>query len=177
MKTIEIDCFVHSLSELSLKQVIDVDRGVYVLWNGLARKSPSYVGQGRLMHRIPKFVDDAERGKGDVDGFVILPRDGLNMSDERRTAVLKSLERALLDAAQRLGRTPRYNQDPGVLSGFRWLIRFTKFEADCVTINIIGPNPLDKPGGAQARDQVRCCIYRFDEDRDLDSTGIHWPTH
>lgn len=175
MNEIQIECDVRDLDDVSLQEIIHFDRGVYVLWNGMAKKRPSYIGQGRILHRIPKFLDDEERARGDVRGFVLIPRCWRKTSYERETRILTSIERSLLDVSRHRGSFPRHNYDQGALSGFKWLIRYSEGNSLCIKISFHGPDPLLSPSdGTSERVGCRCSSHYFGHDRELERFVYDW---
>lgn len=135
----------------------------------------SYIGQGRVLHRIPRFVDDEKRGRGPVRGFVLVPRRWRETSCVRYSKMLMAVERSLLDVATKLRKFPRHNSDNGALAGFRWLLERASSSLNSVEVAFFGPDPLVCPEQQGTElDGYRFSSHIFGGDFELDDLVYHW---
>ncbi len=134
MHVINVD--FQRLSDLAVPDLLG-ELGVYVLWDGLAKARPTYIGEGNILRRL---VEHDDRFTRPLDGFAaVLSRPDIPW--QRAKAAGTIVEAMLLSVAKQTDRTPSVNVAPGQLRALDDIFR----QHGTVRINVSGMDPLRPP--------------------------------
>ena len=129
-----IDVEFMPMHEISVGECLGMT-GVYVLWSMNARERPSYIGEGDVLSRILSHYTDKEKPfASGLDGYV----GALDGHTNRLKTDAQIVEKTLLEAADRLGISPRINK----ASGNRAAIDRRGKRDDTIRVNVRGWHPL-----------------------------------
>jgi len=128
------------------------EMGVYVLWDGYAKRRPTYVGEGKILERL---LSHHGRWRPPFDGYAaVLSEKG--RSPQRAKADGTIVEAMLLEVAASTDRMPSVNVARGQL---RSLIEVFKRHGT-VRINVRGLDPLQPPAEQPRLAGARSIVLR-----------------
>ena len=146
------------LSEIAVPILLG-EIGVYVLWSGMAKARPSYIGEGNILNRL---VTHHDRFAKPFDGFAtVLSREGIPWQRAKADATI--VEAMLLAVANDTDRMPSTNVAPGKLRDLDDILRSHRK----VRINVTGLDPLRPPEECPKLRARKCIVLCFDQDEDF----------
>ena len=132
-----IDAVFRRLTDCSVPDLLG-ELGVYVLWDGMAKRRPTYIGEGNVLKRFTDHVErDGRKSRHPWDGYVALIRGSTRNVHKEES---KAVERLLLDVAEDAGRNPRANAHPGSSSAVMGFCR-----DETLRVEVRGCDPLVSP--------------------------------
>lgn len=128
------------------------EMGVYVLWDGLAKRRPTYIGEGNILKRL---VEHEGRFTKPLDGFCAI-LSGPGISPQRAKSTGTIVEAVFLRVAEETDRTPSVNVAPGQLRALEDIFR----QHGTIRINVSGLDPLQPPENSPRIREVKRIILR-----------------
>lgn len=146
------------LSDISVPILLG-EIGVYVLWSGMAKARPSYIGEGNILNRL---VTHHDRFAKPFDGFAsVLSHEDITWQRAKADATI--VEAMLLAVAKDTDRTPSTNVASGKLRDLDDILR----SHGTVRINVTGLDPLRPPEECPKLHAKKCIVLSFDQDEDF----------
>jgi hypothetical protein len=108
--------------------------GVYVLWSSRADVRASYLGEGRILHRLA--TEHVARFGEKMQGYAAIMTEG---SERRRKSDAEILESALLHIGEHIDQRPLHNDLNGKTKGVHALFASGH---GVVRVNVTGFHPL-----------------------------------
>jgi hypothetical protein len=138
--------------------------GVYVLWSPKADARPSYVGEGRILHRFA--TSHVKRFGRGTRGYAAILDEGTVLQNKRDAEILETV---LLTVASDLDQTPGHNDIGGKTSG---IAKLWSKGHNVVRVNVTGFHPLRWESRLQGTARVK---LELGHDEDGQLVGL--PTH
>lgn len=136
------------LNEVTLEEVYGMV-GVYILWSGRAISRPTYIGEGVILNRFAKHVEELP---WPVKGVLAIIGDNI----PKYKTDCEVLEAILLDIAYEVDRFPTQNQAAGKKSRVTKIFR----KHGKLRIYIRGYDPLRHPKNPLMRDKKIIELWR-----------------
>lgn len=154
-----IDAVFRRLTDCSVPDLLG-ELGVYVLWDGMAKRRPTYIGEGNIIKRL---VEHHGRFAQPLDGYVaVLSTRGV--SHQRAKANGMIVEALLLEVAEDTDRRPSVNVAPGRLRSLDDILR----RHPTVRINVSGLDPLRAPESLPRLASAKRIVLRASSGGDID---------
>ena len=148
-----IHCHFRRIPNVPAADLLDA-WGVYVLWDGRAKRRPAYIGEGDIWQRFLEHRDWTTRP---FDGYVAV------LDEERRASAKRDLqivEAVLLWIAEETDRLPQQNAKRGNASRLLPLFR----SHGVVKIYVDGFDPLQDPATNRPLAAKRIASVRLTND-------------
>jgi len=132
------------------------EMGVYVIWDGFAKRRPTYIGEGNILRRL---VEHENRFIKPFDGFTTV-LSSPNIPHQRAKAEGTIVEAMLLWVANDTDRRPSVNVASGRLRALDDIFQ----QHGTVRINVTGLDPLQPPEAFPRIKGVKRIVLRAGSD-------------
>lgn len=158
--------FFDKFSEITLEKLLDYPIGTYIIWDGKAKKRPTYIGEGNILSR---FNGHRKRFAFPLDGYI-----ALLANDEKKAKInAEILEALLLFIADVTNRYPNANKADGKWKGLNNVFD----DHGVFKISLYGYDPFSHPKKSRYVENpriIRVTIILDDDGNDAFDVQHEW---